>query len=124
MPACVSMAPEYQGVTLDEQELCDLLDTQEAGAPIWNLLLLDQRLTGCHVDLDSLSFERMQEWLAADVPPITFVATRHLSYWQHETIHAVVVVGIGDDEIHVNDPAFADAPRVVTHREFALAGPG
>lgn len=111
----------YQGVTLSEQELSDWLGTQAAGTEVWNVLLLEQRIAGCRVQLDSASFVRLEESLAGNVPPIVFVATRHLSSWGRDTIHALVVVDITDDEVQVNDPAFPDAPRVLSRREFALA---
>jgi ABC-type bacteriocin/lantibiotic exporter with double-glycine peptidase domain len=115
------MALAHQGIEMGEQELCDLLETHLAGTEVWNLLLLEKRVAGCQVHLDSLSYDRLEESLAADVPPIAFVDTRHLTYWHHDTIHAVLVVGVTDDEVHVNDPVFADAPRVVSRREFSLA---
>lgn len=115
------MVLAHQGVTLGEQELCDLLDMQLAGTKVWNVLLLEQHIADCHVELDSVSFDRLQEMLAAGVPPIAFVVTRHLSYWQRDTIHAIVVVGVTDDEIYVNDPTFPDAPHSVPRTEFAAA---
>lgn len=121
VPACLSMVLAYQGVTLDEEELCNLLDTQLAGTEVWNVLLLEKHIPNCQVELDSTSFDRLQESLAANVPSITFVATRHLGYWQRDTIHAVVVVGITDDEVYVNDPSFPDAPRSVSRTEFGTA---
>lgn len=115
------MVLEYQGVTLNEQVLSDWLGTQPAGTEVWNLLLLEQRIAGCRVQLDSVSFAELQASLAADVPPIAFVNTRHLSSWDRDTIHAVVVVEIADDEVFVHDPAFPDAPLLISRREFALA---
>jgi hypothetical protein len=116
------MALGYQGVTLGEREVCDLLETPLAGTEVLNTLLLEQRVAGCQLALDSASFEKLQETLAADILPIVFVVTRHLSCWQRgDTIHALVVGGVTDDGIHVNDPVFADAPRVVSRREFSLA---
>jgi ABC-type bacteriocin/lantibiotic exporter with double-glycine peptidase domain len=121
VPACASMVLSYQGVTHGEQELNDWLATEPAGTGVWNLLLLEERVAGCQVDLDSASFATLQESLTAGVPPIAFVATRHLSSWDRDTIHAVVVVEMSDHEVHVHDPAFSDAPRALSRREFALA---
>jgi hypothetical protein len=74
------MVLEYQGVALSEQLLSDWLGTQPAGTELWNILLLEQRIAGCHVHLDSCSHADLQASLAAGVPPIAFVSTRHLSY--------------------------------------------
>jgi len=105
VPACLSMVLSFQGVTLSEHLLSDWLDTQPAGTAIWNVLLLEHRVAGCRVRLDSASFAELQASLAAGVPPIAFVATRHLSYWDRDTIHAVVVVDSTDEAVCVNDPA-------------------
>jgi ABC-type bacteriocin/lantibiotic exporter with double-glycine peptidase domain len=75
----------------------------------------------CRVQLDSASFAQSGESLAAGAPPIAFVATCHLSSWDRDTIHAVVVVDITDNEVHVNDPAFPNGPTVLSRREFTLA---
>jgi ABC-type bacteriocin/lantibiotic exporter with double-glycine peptidase domain len=121
VPACVRMVLAFQGVEASEETLCDWLDTQMAGTPVWNILLLDQHVTGCHAELGSLSAERLQELLAEGIPPIAFVATGPLPYWERETLHAVVVVAVEPEEISVNDPAFADKPRVVPRAELLAA---
>lgn len=102
---------------------CWLLDTQLIGTEVWNVLLLEQHIANSHVEIDSMSFDRLRESLSANISPIAFVATRHLSHWQHETIHAVVVVGISENSIHVNvnDPALSDAPCAVPRAEFLAA---
>lgn len=121
VPACLSMVLAYQNIPFGEQELCDLLNTQLAGTEVWNVLLLEEHVANCHVGIDSVSFDKLQESLTAGIPPIAIVVTRHLSYWQRDTIHAVVVVGTTDDEVHINDPAFPGAPRAVLRPEFLTA---
>jgi predicted double-glycine peptidase len=41
--------------------------------------------------------------------------------WQLVTNHAVVVVGLDEDNVTVLDPAFPDAPQSIPHDEFHLA---
>ena len=118
VPACLSMVLAHQGVTFGEQELCDVLGTQLTGTEVWSVVLLEQRITNCYVVLDSASFDKLQASLDAAIPPIVFVATRRLSYWQRDTIHAVVVVALTDTEVFVNDPAFPNAPCAVPRTEF------
>ena len=60
----------FRGVTLNEQLLSDWLGTQPAGTEVWNVLLLEPRVAGCHVHLDSLSHAELKVSLAADVPPL------------------------------------------------------
>ena len=101
VPACVRMVLAYQGVQAGEDALCESLDTQLAGTEVWNVLSLEQQVAGCRVELGSMSVERLQEAIAADVPPIAFVVTGRLRHWQRGTLHAVVVVGVAAEEMAV-----------------------
>ncbi|MBV7326667.1 hypothetical protein KFU94_00105 [Chloroflexi bacterium TSY] len=50
------------------------------------------------------------------------VNTRELtSYWTEETSHVVTVIGLDDEMVVVNDPAFDDAPKHIPQGEFLLA---
>ena len=44
-----------------------------------------------------------------------------LTYWKEETFHAVVVVGYDDEQLYLNDPAFAAAPQTVGWDSFLAA---
>ena len=59
--------------------------------------------------------------LSAGIPPITLVLTSNLSYWNTQTAHAVVVAGIDDDVVIVNDPAFPTNSQRIARNEFMLA---
>ena len=106
VPACLRMVLAYEDIALNEGELCNLLNMQAAGTEVWNVLLLGEHLENCRINIDSISLDRMQESLIDNIAPIAVVVTQHLSYWQHNTIHAVVFVGITDEAIHVNDLHF------------------
>jgi hypothetical protein len=56
-----------------------------------------------------------------DHVPIVFLRTGELPYWDQDTPHAVVVVGIEADTVFVNDPAFESAPIPVPTGDFQLA---
>jgi len=73
VPAAVRMVLAFQGVALGEEELCRLLDTQQIGTPVLNVLLLSQRVSKCHVEVTSTSFDDLARWLQEGVPPIVFV---------------------------------------------------
>ena len=65
--------------------------------------------------------ETLRSHLESGLPPIAFVATSELSYWNERAAHAVVVVGLDDDTIYLNDPAFAESPKRISIDEFLLA---
>jgi ABC-type bacteriocin/lantibiotic exporter with double-glycine peptidase domain len=67
------------------------------------------------------TFEKLHEHLQQDHPSIAFIYTGELSYWPEGVNHAVVVVGLDDRNIHVNDPAFPTGPLKVDRGEFDLA---
>ena len=48
-------------------------------------------------------------------------AKSELPYWHERGGHAVVVIGIDDDSIYLNDPSFPQSPQVVSHGDFLLA---
>ena len=44
-----------------------------------------------------------------------------LDYWTVDTSHVVVIVGFDDTRVVVNDPAFDQAPMVVSQISFLAA---
>ena len=110
-----------QGVMLGEEELCNLLETRLVGTEVLNVLLLNQRLARCRAEVASASLDDLARWLQEGTPPIVFVATGALSYWQTECLHALVVVGIEEQSILVHDPAFESAPLTIPRGEFLAA---
>ena len=51
-------------------------------------------------------------------PVIVFVDTAELPYWHYGCNHAVVIIGLGDDIVILNDPAFADVAQHVSVGDF------
>lgn len=119
LAACAASVLRYIGVTADYDELLSLLQIGEFGASYRNLQYLEE--LGVQVLLERGEVQNLRDWLARDVPPIVFLNTGELWYWNEATGHAVVVVGIEGNEIYVNDPAFADAPKKILVDEFVLA---
>ena len=85
------------------------------------MLLLNQRLPGCHAEVASASFDDLRRWLQEGIPPMVFVATGPLHYWHTECLHALVVAGIAEQSVVVHDPAFAQAPITIPQSEFLAA---
>lgn len=115
------MVLAFQGVALEEEELCSLLETQQAGTPVLNVLLLSQRITKCHIEVTSASFDDLVRRLQEGIPPIVFVSTTPLHHWQTECLHALVVVEAEEQNVLVHDPAFAAAPITIPRDEFLAA---
>jgi hypothetical protein len=111
----------FQGIALGEEELCRLLETQQVGTPVLNVLLLSQRVPKCHAEVSNVSFDDLARWLKESVPPLVFVSTAPLHYWQTECLHALVVVAVEEHTVLVHDPALATAPVAIPRDEFLAA---
>ena len=115
------MVLAFQGATYGEEELCDLLGTQQAGTAVLNVLLLSQPPARCRAEVTSASLGDLGRWVQEGLPPIVFVATAALSYWQTDCLHALVVVDIEEQAILVHDPAFESAPLTIPLDAFLAA---
>jgi len=121
VPAAVQMVLAVQGLVLGEEALCALLETQPVGTEVLHVLLLNQRLAGCHAAVVSASFDDLRRWLQEGIPPMVLVATGPLHYWHTECLHALVVAGIAEQSVMVHDPACAQAPITIPQSEFLAA---
>ena len=123
VPAAVWTVLAFQGVHLEEEEVCDLMKTDEAGTSLVDLdKCYSRAFLTVKSELKPLSLAALRQSLQSDIPPIVIVNTDLLkSYWQKECVHALVVVGIEDQVVLVNDPFFAEAPKRVPVAEFLAA---
>lgn len=119
LAACAAMVLDYLDVSYDYDELLDLLRITPFGANFENLHYLES--LGVQVLTARGELETLEAHLERGLPPIVFVKTLELSYWDEANNHAVVVVGIEGAHLFVNDPAFADAPKKISVDEFMLA---
>jgi len=55
------------------------------------------------------------------IPPIALVHTSELPYWSETTAHAVVILGLDDALMTLNDPAFPQAEIEISTGDFLLA---
>lgn len=63
----------------------------------------------------------LHQYLMQDQPVIVSVQTENLPHWSYNTLHAVVVVGITENQIYLNDPEFPEAPIEAPVGDFELA---
>ncbi len=65
---------------------------------------------------------QLYELLGQGWPLIASVQTGELPHWSnHNTLHAVVIVGMGPASVYLNDPGFPTAPIQVSIGDFDLA---
>jgi len=128
VPACVRMILDYLGFDLDEERISEILSTTPRGTKAINITRLQD--IGVDVVLRSASLFDLRNLLREKVPCIVFLWTGNLEYWDMVCWHAVVIVGLEEDAIYINDPFFSDAPKKVvidsfleawSHYDFILA---
>ena len=67
------------------------------------------------------NFDILQKHLQAGQPCIVFVKTGELPYWNRDLDHAVVLAGMDDTFVYLNDPNLPAAPTSVSRGDFDLA---
>ena len=119
LPACAAMILAYLQEPVDVTRIARLLGTQEFGSIASRIQKLAE--WNYEVVYQSGSLARLRDLIAADVPPIAFVWTGDLPYWAINTPHAVVVIGLDNDNVYVNDPAVSISPQSISVGDFLLA---
>lgn len=128
LPACAAMVLTHLGRAVDYERLRQQLGTTDIGTPFSNLTRLQAwRLI---VEIGFGNIETLRLNLATGQPIIVAVATELLPYWitrpdidepYRETEHAVVVIGLENEMVFVNDPDFDVAPQSVELGWFTAA---
>lgn len=119
LPTCARMVLEFHGHIASEAKLAQFLGTQSFGTSAPNLRRLER--WGFVVTYESVTLTTLQTHLEAGTPCLVFVQTGDLPYWNEQTSHALVAVGLDDENIYVNDPAFDQAPQTIPLDYFLLA---
>jgi ABC-type bacteriocin/lantibiotic exporter with double-glycine peptidase domain len=120
LPACAYMVLAYIDKRIYYWRLRWLLGTQSFGTPFFHLRRLER--LGITVEGQARgTLILLHQHLLQNRPCIVSVQTENLPYWPHNTLHAVVVVGIDDRSVYLNDPEFPEAPIAVPVGDFDLA---
>jgi predicted double-glycine peptidase len=116
------MALAYLGVQRSQAELARLMSTHpQLGTPYSHLRRL-------HSDQIVVEYGKANElidldaWLNNDLPVIAFVQMGELPYTRQRLAqHAVVVIGIDQEGVYIQDPATSQSVVAVPHNDFLLA---
>ena len=109
LPACARMVLAYCGQTLSEADIRHLVGAKSYGTPAFSIVKLEQ----LHLAV------KYREWSVAELflalqagdPLIVFVRTGMLEYWQVDTAHALVIVGVEEERCFwVHDPFYETGP--------------
>lgn len=119
LAACAAMVLNYLHVPMAYQQLLRLLRVDAIGTPFRNLRHLES--LGLSVFIGEGNLSTLREHLESGLPSIVAVDTAQLPYWQEATDHAIVVVGIDERQIYVNDPDIPTVPQPISLAEFELA---
>ena len=121
LAACAAMILTYLALSVNYNRLLKLLQVKpDIGAPSFNIRQL--KTLKVDVTYKQGTLVELHDHLINNRPCLTFVQTVELPYWnKEENNHAVVVVGLDDDYVYVNDPAFLNAPIQVPRGDFDLA---
>jgi ABC-type bacteriocin/lantibiotic exporter with double-glycine peptidase domain len=114
-PACVRMVLAYYSRIHSEDELRQLLQTGPRGTPARNLAHVAS--LGYDVEVRFSNTAELGAALLAGTPPIVYVDTDYLDYWNVGCAHVAVLVGMELGAVELNDPFFDSAPQ-----KTALAG--
>src|SRR5262245_19973682 len=104
LEACACMILAHLQHPVVESKVSQLFGSEELGTPSSRVRRLGQ--WSFRVTYGSTHLQQLQLWLTQGIPPIIFVQTQFLDYWVESSPHAVVLVGIDEEHVYLNDPAF------------------
>ncbi len=120
LPACVQMVLAYWRIERKQAKIAKELGLIPGAGVSGNRVktLASKKLeifygAGTLIDLDSA--------LVQSIPPIVLVNTGELPYWQQTTAHVVVLLGIDQQTVYLNDPGLPQGNTAVSLGDFELA---
>jgi ABC-type bacteriocin/lantibiotic exporter with double-glycine peptidase domain len=102
-----------------EDEVRQLLGTGPHGTRARDLLRI--AALGFDVRIGRSNLAELAVSLGAGVPPIVFIETTGLDYWNQRCDHVAVVVGLDVSAVLLNDPYFDTAPQKTSLASFQQA---
>ncbi len=119
LAACAQAVLSFLGVEQTQTNLNRILGLTSIGVPFRHI----QRLTtlGVAVLLQRGEESDLRSAIDRNLPPILFVKTGDLPYWQDNTAHAVVMIGYGENTVLLADPQFVHSPQHIDWDALMLA---
>lgn len=119
LAACVRIVLAYWGSAVSEEDVAELLGIGLWGVPASAIRRLSR--WGWDVDYGRGARVDLRQWLQRGIPVIAFVRTDFLAYWDMDVGHAIVVVGMNDEQVHVHDPVMEKGPVSISAISFEAA---
>jgi ABC-type bacteriocin/lantibiotic exporter with double-glycine peptidase domain len=120
LPACAAMVLDHIGIVAPYHRLLRILETiPDLGTPSFRVVNLER--LGVKVSYQQGTLDALFQHLLAGRPCIVFVRTGQLPYRTDNTDHAVVLVGMDEQSVYINDPETTVSPLRVSLGDFDLA---
>ena len=120
LSACAAMILAYLEQPTMQEDIARQIGQHPWGTPASNIRRLSA--WGLSVRYETTSLLGLQASLDAGIVPIVFVRTAELPYWQEDTPHAVVAIGMDAEAPYLLDPAYPEeTPVAVSLGDFMLA---
>ena len=101
LPACVQMVLAYWGIAREQRAIAEKLGLiPGAGVPGSRLKTLSSKKL--KVTYGSGELVDLTKALEQAIPPIILVYTGELPYWEQATAHAVVLLGLDEQVVHLS----------------------
>ena len=122
LPACAQMALAYLGIFRSQQEIGRILKIRRGfGTPAPNIGNLHSQQVEVRYHIAG-TLDEISQCLQNKIPIIAFIQAGELPHWQGiRAQHAVLIVGISEQNVTLHDPAFAHGPTTVLIGDFLLA---
>ena len=118
LAACAAMVLDLVQLPIEYEQLLRLLGIRYYGAAFSNLRNLEA--VGVSVTIARYDVDDLKSHLESGLPVIVALNTWPLPYWEDDTAHAVIVIGLEENDVLLNDPALEQAPQVVPLDTFLM----